>query len=255
MGLVDLNATVIIPSVNRAEMLHDSVLSIMAQTVKPSRLILSLDTMEDVLPIAAKLQNVEIVTGHRGSATKRNMALARVNDEKSIIFFFDDDVELEPHYIEEMLKLFAERPSIVLASGNNIALGAAPGTITRAHARHFTQSATYPNVKFARVLQTRSGVGCHMCVRGSVATKFRFDERLVLYGYLEDYDFSLQCAKYGLVVKNMQAQMVHLEATAGRVGNKKRGYSEVINPFYILSKRTGASRWRTCAQVLHRLIG
>src|SRR5690606_25207242 len=57
--------------------------------------------------------------------------------------------------------------------------------------------------------------GCNMTVRRLVAEEVRFDERLKLYAWLEDADFSRRCLKYGLCAQVLGARLVHLRATTG----------------------------------------
>ncbi len=91
-------------------------------------------------------------------------------------------------------------------------------------------------------------------LRGSLRGKVRWDERLVLYAFLEDLDFSLQIGKYGTIVQNPNALAVHIEVAQGRMGDKMRGYSEVVNPFYILSKKTGAKLTRVFLGSVRRTL-
>src|SRR5262245_43766390 len=72
-----------------------------------------------------------------------------------------------------------------------------------------------------------------MAFRGTLAGQVWFDENLPLYSFMEDYDFTLSCRAFGRCVKVPSAKYVHLEPSAGRVSNLLRGYSEVVNPFYI----------------------
>jgi GT2 family glycosyltransferase len=67
----------------------------------------------------------------------------------------------------------------------------------------------------------------------------RFDERLVLYGWQEDRDFGAAIAKRGWrLVKIGAAFGVHLGAKTGRTSGHRLGYSQVVNPLYLLRKGT-----------------
>jgi hypothetical protein len=67
----------------------------------------------------------------------------------------------------------------------------------------------------------------------------RFDERLPLSGWLEDYDFSVRCAQHGMIVWNLGTCTAHL---ALRRASRERGflvgYSQIANSYYLWQKGT-----------------
>jgi GT2 family glycosyltransferase len=89
------------------------------------------------------------------------------------------------------------------------------------------------------VVEHVGAYGCNMSVRVSVVGKLRFDERLPLYGWLEDIDFSSQLRRNGRVVELRHVLGVHLGVrSGGRVSGKRLGYSQVMNPIYLVKKGT-----------------
>jgi hypothetical protein len=76
----------------------------------------------------------------------------------------------------------------------------------------------------------------------SAIAEIQFDERLVLYGWLEDKDFSRAAAKNGGLVKCNVLVGVHLGLRAGRVSGKRYGYSQVVNAWYLYRKGTMSLR-------------
>jgi hypothetical protein len=64
----------------------------------------------------------------------------------------------------------------------------------------------------------------------------RFDERLVLYGWQEDIDFTSRLRSRGRVVCVAGIHGVHLGIKAGRVSGVRLGYSQVVNPVYLIRK-------------------
>jgi GT2 family glycosyltransferase len=234
-------------------MLHDSVLCLVEQTV-PCRIVISVPTKEHLSPKTLALPSVELVLGAVGLCAQRNAAMRHIDDTLGTIFFFDDDVEIERHYVEEMLRLFEERPGVMLANGDNVGFGAIPGTLTREIARELIRSQQYNDPARGSSEPSHGGLGCMMCFRASLLRKVQFDERLALYGYLEDLDFSLQCGQHGELVTNRRCLMVHIETTQGRIGCRRRGYSEVVNPIYIWSKGTGAKITRSFAGAVKRTL-
>ena len=80
--------------------------------------------------------------------------------------------------------------------------------------------------------------GCNMSIRAAQIGTLRFDERLVLYGWQEDIDFTNQLLRYGEIVKTGKLFGVHLGAKLGRVSGVKFGYSQMCNPVYLMKKGT-----------------
>jgi hypothetical protein len=78
--------------------------------------------------------------------------------------------------------------------------------------------------------------GCNMAYRVSAIGHLRFDERLILYGWLEDKDFSRLVGKAGRLVDCSTMLGVHLGLKSGRVSGRKYGYSQVVNAWYLYKK-------------------
>jgi hypothetical protein len=77
-----------------------------------------------------------------------------------------------------------------------------------------------------------------MSFRSSLIGDLRFDERLVLYGWQEDIDFTSQMRSRGRVVCVTSIRGVHLGIKSGRVSGKQFGYSQVANAIYLVRKGT-----------------
>jgi GT2 family glycosyltransferase len=118
-------------------------------------------------------------------------------------------------------------------SGGFLANGASTGEISRSEAARMVQLCSEPG---GDVQQRAHLPGGLMTVRRKVAQKVRFDERLRLYGLYEDYDFSVRCVKFGLLMNVPSCQMVHLATQTSRVSAKRFGYSCVMNGFYLCRK-------------------
>ena len=66
--------------------------------------------------------------------------------------------------------------------------------------------------------------------------KLLFVERLVLFGWLEDIDFTSQLRRFGRVIGLSTLHGVHLGLKIGRVSGERFGYSQIINPIYLIRK-------------------
>jgi len=78
--------------------------------------------------------------------------------------------------------------------------------------------------------------GCNMSLRATCIGEARFDPRLVLYGWQEDIDFTSRLRAHGRVVCARHLHGVHLGLKAGRVSGTRFGYSQVVNPVYLIRK-------------------
>ena len=63
-----------------------------------------------------------------------------------------------------------------------------------------------------------------------------FDERLPLYGWQEDLDFCGALRRRGRIVKTNLVWGVHLGAKRGKGSEVRLGYSQIVNPAYIVCK-------------------
>jgi GT2 family glycosyltransferase len=82
----------------------------------------------------------------------------------------------------------------------------------------------------------RGAYGCNMAFRTARIGSLRFDERLVLYGWLEDLDFCGALRHSGRIVKTNLAWGVHLGSKGGKGSEVRLGYSQMVNPAYIVRK-------------------
>ena len=80
--------------------------------------------------------------------------------------------------------------------------------------------------------------GCNGIIAFRVARlgSLRFDERLPLYGWQEDLDFCGALGASGRIVKTNLVWGVHLGTKRGKGSEVQLGYSQIINPAYIVRK-------------------
>jgi GT2 family glycosyltransferase len=201
---------------------------------------------------------VEILTGIRGLTRQRNALLAAVRDCDLLVFFDDDFLPCE-EYLADAEQLFAARPRIALATGELAADGILGAGMSFLEARELLERPSDPADARDPVREVYNGYGCNMVV--SLAPIFahgvRFDERLPLYGWLEDVDFSRQLAKYGEIVQARRLRGVHLGVKRGRQSGRKLGYSQIANPVYLVVKRTlsgDRALWLMCRNIGMNII-
>lgn len=176
------------------------------------------------------------VAPSRGLTAQRNHALDLIGDAADVIVFVDDDFAPAPGFVAGVARLFAGHEDVVAASGQLIADGITQGGFTFAQADAFIADWRAPAAPLMRV--ATGTYGCNMAYRRAAAPHLRFDERLPLYGWLEDTDFSARYARFGRVVRCTHFAGVHLGVRSGRVSGVRLGYSQIANPLYLLRKGT-----------------
>ena len=77
-----------------------------------------------------------------------------------------------------------------------------------------------------------------MAFRMSAVRNLRFDENLPLYGWQEDVDFAGQLLMKGRIVKTNAFSGVHRGVTRGRTPGVALGFSQIVNPIYLVNKGT-----------------
>lgn len=242
--------TAIIPSTSRASVLHETVISLLNQTRKPDEILISVvDPERDILKPTLMAPGVRVVAGPRGSVQQRNTAIDGLRADCTLVSFFDDDVELHPEYLFHCCSFMREHPEAVGMSGNPVADGTLIGEIGRPEAvRMLTGLSTSSYGYEPRYAMS----GFDMTVRRNTVDRTRFDERLSLYALYEDFDFSVRCKRFGLLMTVDRCLLVHLRTGASRMSAVRLGYAQLVNPLYLWQK--GSQEWyptlRICARNL-----
>jgi GT2 family glycosyltransferase len=227
---------VVISSWNRPQVLHETVLSLQKQTLAPHAVVLSLCDGASLLPETEKLPLVRVVQGSQGLTRQRNQGARVAPLGTEYLLFLDDDTELAPNYLESMERLLDQRSEIAVASG----VCAADGLrLARALTRSEAATAATEHRCENQIETAEGAYGCNMFVRRSILDIVLFDEGLPLEGWLEDYDFSVRCRKYGLVVWNHGTCVAHLGIQRMvRERGLPVGYSQIANSYYLWRKQT-----------------
>jgi len=235
---------VIIASLGRAQILGQLLDDLATQTRPPDRVIVAVCDPRDLPSNLADHAGVRTVVSPRGSCHQRNAALDDLAGESDIVFFCDDDYVPSTFAIERLVRFFARNPEVAGVTGHLLADGVNSPGISHNAARAMLDaydSRPYPPVVPFRDL---AGLyGCNMAFRTKAIGAIRFDERLRLYGWQEDIDFSAQVAEGGRIVKSFAFAGVHRGVKAGRSPGVRIGYSQVVNPAYLVRKGTMPVRY------------
>jgi hypothetical protein len=139
-----------------------------------------------------------------------------------------------------MARLFALEPDILGATGLVLSDGVKRGGISYNEALETVRAYEEQRVKAqpTKVEPTGELYGCNMVFRSTAIGACRFDETLPLYGWQEDVDFTGQMMKKGSTVRTNAFAGVHRGVNKGRTPGTALGYSQIINPIYLVRKGT-----------------
>lgn len=227
---------VIVATVGRAALTARTVAMLERQTRRPDGVIVVGVTPGDVAGIGAGQPHVEVALGDRGLPRQRNRGLDLLAGRADIVTFFDDDFVPARDHLEQVERIFDEHPDVAGITGHLVADGIneAGYSIEQAEALNAGQAAGLDPA-----FRTRQALyGCNMSIRLAMAAGLRFDERLPLYGWLEDIDFSMQLARRGRLVSTGRVTGVHMGTKGGRTSGRKLGYSQIANVVYLARKGT-----------------
>jgi GT2 family glycosyltransferase len=233
---------VIIATYGRGALLARTLAFLEGQSRLPDGLIVSAPDESHVMQRDDMAYPISYVFGERGLCAQRNRALeAALAQGADIVTFFDDDFLPSTDYLRILERAFTEHPGWVVARGEAVADGVSGAGFTfdeglellRDAERERTLSPVAPQHS-----DMVGGYGCNMAIRASAIGASRFDERLPLYGWQEDIDFTSRLRERGKVVGLNALYGVHLGVKSGRVSGIRFGYSQLVNPIYLVRKGT-----------------
>lgn len=261
-----MKISVIICTRNRFGDFTKTLPSIVAQTRLPDELIVvdSSDEkkLEGYLGSANLPFPVRYFRTQPGLTLQRNHGIREcVND---LIFFFDDDVDLDKNYLVEVEKVFlSDANHKIGAVGGKIVEQSSP--TTRLRLEQFTfyvlrlifgvvgirNGKFYPSGMPSHPHKNQpSGFieclsGCCMAFRREVFEKAKFDEALAHYGLMEDVDISKQTLDAGYkIYYQTSAILIHNESPMNRLKVQQWAEMSVVNYDYLFRKSWAQEKWR-----------
>jgi len=223
----------------RSSILAETLRVIQSQSRLPDRVIVCPTERNDLPEDLPSVQSdrVVVVNAPLGSCSQRNRII-EASKEADIIVFIDDDFFLAADYLARVEQIFSEHPNVVATTGHVLADGICGPGLTPEQGRTILASASKSETGHAK--HTYSTYGCNMAFRIQTILEsgIRFDERLPMYGWQEDVDFSRQIAQFGDVILHTGLQGVHLGHKSGRTTGLRLGYSQIANPVYLMKKGT-----------------
>ena len=231
-----MRISIIIATKGRPQAVNHLLRLLEEQTQAPSVVVVSATQSADIHDSMPTSLMVEYIFGPAGTSCQRNRALEKTRDCSDIVVFFDDDFAPAPTWLEHCANAFASDSSVVGMSGSVLRDGAVAEEISWEEAKRLIHDAAPAHTALPPIAEPDGLYGCNMAYRVSAIRHVVFDERLVLYGWLEDKDFSRSAGKIGRLVKCNAMMGVHLGLKSGRVSGTKYGYSQVVNAWYLRKK-------------------
>jgi len=166
------------------------------------------------------------VQSEPGLPLQRNKGITLATGD--IIYFFDDDVILEPDYLKIMHDTFVQHPEYLGGMGTIINMQPKEPWYWRSLRRFFLLHRDYAsgNFTFSGMPTHAYGTkefkaveivgGCCMAFRKLALQKHTFDENLTSYAYMEDCDISWRVSRDGSLFYNPIARLVHNNSPLAR---------------------------------------
>jgi GT2 family glycosyltransferase len=231
------SVSVVIPTKDRLEDLLLTIETLLRQTVLPQQIVVvdQSDSPKAHELIRTKIRGVapsaqeSIVLSYfhvpqlTSSASARNFAMAHTHGD--IWLFLDDDVCLEPPFLEELLATYVDDPSITGVSGI-ITNYAPPSLAFRLWLKVFTWGQFFDerqpiywnaaSLKHSRPIAVRKFGSGLMSFRAETLSQLQFPEsnRVICRG--EDVDFCMQLPPASRLVINPKARLTHKGGPNGR---------------------------------------
>lgn len=228
----------------RPRILADTLDDLRRQRRAADMIVVSYANPDDIVDAQRRVPEAVFVQSEKGLTRQRN-AILDATREADLLVYLDDDFYLDAAYLQVIESLFSTRPEITVATGLVVADGINGPGLTYDQARSVLETNSTPDTldaqeTAAQCVPVYNAYGCNMSIRLAPvrANNLRFDERLPLYGWYEDVDFSRQMVRFGGVVRCNAAKGVHLGSKSGRTSGLRLGYSQVANPIYLARKGT-----------------
>lgn len=230
-------------SSGRAPVLVALIEELNRQSVRPDAIVICYKNPADIEGITDELVpgcDLVLLQGSRGLPAQRNVILDHALDA-DIMLFLDDDFFPQQDYIANMLAVFRSDSRIAGMTGKVLEDGAVGPGLPVDHA--LAELAKPLPQRDDMIVDVFNTYGCNMAFRLDVIrhTGVRFDERLPLYAWYEDIDFSRRILPYGRIVRGNGAKGIHLGSKKGKTSGVRLGYSQIVNPLYLARK--GSYLW------------
>jgi GT2 family glycosyltransferase len=230
-----MRVAVVIASVGRPAEVGHLLERLALQTLPPSDVIVSVGGEADLPAVVPG--GVVVIQGPKGLPVQRNRGLDALRDaDCDVVVFYDDDFVPAFDSLERFGRVFADNPEVVGVTGRVLADGIGTAGVGKEDAVRLVDEARPDEADMARLDDTDGLYGCNMAYRYPAIGETRFDERLPLYAWQEDTDFSRRLLDRGRLVECDAILGVHRGVKGGRNSGVKFGWSQIVNPLYLVRK-------------------
>lgn len=251
-----MNIAVGIATRGRPKILAETLAELAHQTRAPDRVFVCHVDESDVADLPQRFPDVLFLRAKAGLPRQRN-AILDAATEADVVLFLDDDFLPAPAWLAVLEQVMAAHADCVVATGTVIADGAKGPGIAPDQARALLAADTPPADPLA-VVPHFNGYGCNMAFRMAPvrANSIRVDEALPAYAWYEDIDVTrrLAAASGGSILRLAGARGVHLGVKSARTPGLKLGYSQVVNPIYLMRKGSFPANHAIPSAARHCLI-
>ncbi|WP_084544606.1 glycosyltransferase family 2 protein [Derxia gummosa] len=253
-----LRIVVAIATAGRREQMPLTLDRIAAMDRRPDRVCICPARADDFTADVSRWSlPIEVIDCKRPGLTAQRNQILDCCDAADVVVFLDDDYYPSPWYLERVEEIFLAHRQVVVATGHPVHDGATGPGFPPEEADRLLAGYARPSGP-ACIAPTYGGYGCNMAIRlrPVYENRLRFDERLPLYGWLEDIDFTRRLARFGEIVSSPQLTGVHLAVKKGRSPGIRLGYSQLANPIYMVQggsisfKYACRHIWRNCVSNL-----
>ncbi|MDB5055007.1 MAG: glycosyl transferase, family 2 [Bacilli bacterium] len=215
--------SVIIATKDRYQELHNLVISLTKQSHIPDELVIVDSSETNIVSFTSDSFEVKYIpTDRKGISVQRNIGIRNADVNADIVLFLDDDMLLERDYLKVVVRTFQEDTQGLIGGINGFLL----------------QNGSFKTEKPSQhgFHEIKDLYGCNMAFRAKVIKNVWFDEKLALYSWLEDWDFSTIIGRTHKLVRCYDAFGYHMQSPAGRVNGMKLGYMQLANRYYLNKK-------------------
>lgn len=255
-----LKASVIICTKDRPDDIRTALRSLAVQTSPPDEIVIvdagrSASCEPGVGREFPALPIRHLPIARPGLTRQRNIGIRESTGD--IVLFIDDDVILEPDYVEQVLDVFANDSGhaigAVLARVTNFELpryailARAKGAVLAALLRLFllpragsgrlqpSGLSTYPfRLETPRFVECLSG--CAMSFRRELVQQLGFDEALSGYAEMEDVDVAVRLGRHARIAYHPAARLLHLRSPVARTDERSRQRDLILSYAYLTRK-------------------
>jgi len=247
--------SVIVPTLNRSDEIRDFVDTLKAQTHTPDELVVvdagAPSQLEEELRLQLQDSSIALVYARSiaGTSLQRNVAISQAKGD--IFFFFDDDILLEPDYIEKTLPCFdiACSPPVggVLGTFTSpyqnswqknlfFRLFRISYTTAGDHAKIMSSGAIRWLIKPSQPVQVPVCSGGRVAFRKECFMNELWDDFLPGYTMGEDVEISRRIGKKWSFIQTPDALLFHEKSPNSRNARADRIARRIFSHYYIVQK-------------------